>query len=214
MASPDPTLPIREISAALNSGRVLDAEQFARTYLQSAPKDETGLTLLALSLQLQDRSLEAVETYRTLTQLFPHSFAHWSNLGTALRAAELSQEAERAYRHALLLSPNDYGVLLNLGLMHFHDGTFRQARNYLLMACRVAPAAAEAHIYAAQSCYHLGETDEADHLLAGKAQWNLDDALSLELANVLAQLQHLDDAESILQRLLQTDPENLRANCV
>ena len=78
---------IAQIVSALQSGRAMDAEQEARRTLAAQGEDSRLLTLIAIALDMQDRSREAADVYRRLIELEPGEIVHRNNLGGMLRAA-------------------------------------------------------------------------------------------------------------------------------
>ena len=78
---------IPNILAALQAGRLADAEQLCHMALLESPHDADVLLLLAISLHHQQRLDEAIAIHSRLTGLLPESGLHWGNYATALREA-------------------------------------------------------------------------------------------------------------------------------
>src|SRR5690349_8179697 len=102
-----PPFTLADAFSALQSGQFARAESMARQFLAWAPGDQGGLTLLGMSLQLQERSTEATPVYRELASRFPSVSAHWNNLGNALRESGDLEAAGDAFRRGLALAPLD-----------------------------------------------------------------------------------------------------------
>src|SRR5947209_19897123 len=96
---------IAAISAAIQQGSLQLAEREAREQLRSHPRDETLLTLLGISIQMQGRAGDAVQYFEQLTQIDPDAPVHWNNLGTMLRDSGQDAAAEAAYREAVKRAP-------------------------------------------------------------------------------------------------------------
>lgn len=204
-------IPNPQIYAALQQGRLLEAEQFARINLATAPTDETALTLLGVSLQLQKRADEAAAIYRRLTELCPNIKEHWSNLGTALREAGRLDESLHAYHQAHQLAPGDAIVKLNLGLLHMERAEYPAARRFLLEACHFDPALNEARLYGAMMCYECGDNPTAERLVEDWRLWeDLTDHQRVDLAWLLTQLGQTTEGEALFEAVLATTQERER----
>ena len=122
--------------AALQAGRFAVVEAMARTQLARAPGDAAALTLLGMSLQLQQRSAEAVPPYRRLTELQPGDSAHWNNLANALRESDQLEAAKAAFRHGIELAPRNAGLRVNYGLLCMDATDVVEARRQFLELLR------------------------------------------------------------------------------
>ncbi len=199
------------VADALHTGRGRDAEGMLQPFLARFPDDESGLTLLGLSLQIQNRGVEAANIYRRLTVLFPQSL-HWSNLGTALREAGQTHEAEQAYLKAIEVQPRDAMTRMNLAFLYLERGYPGAAAQHFLIAHRLAPGEPDARIYAAQALYATGDHEEARALIEPWKSWpQLNDTLAQELGTLLIQFGDAEEGAQIFQRLLRDDPNNQRA---
>ena len=203
---------IEAITHALHSGRWKDAEAGARMRLAREDGDVEAVIVLALSLGLQGRLVEALPIYRRLTELQPHEAAHFSNLATALRDSGDLAGAEAMYRQAVGLRPADAAVLSNLGLLRWQQGDMVEARDLLLAACRADPSLPEPRIYGALACHACAEDDTARQLLAGCERWQgLGEDLEVDLAAALVQIERIDGAESRLNDILRRYPGSTKA---
>jgi len=201
-----------EAYAALQRGDAPLTERIAREHLASEPHSEGALTLLALALQAERRHDEAATVLAQLTRLRPHISPHWNNLGNALRAAGRPADAEHAYRRALDLKPDSALAWLNLGYLALERADFAGARTSLLRTVALAPDSAEARIQAALACYECGDNQAADDLVAGWRTWiGLAAGLRCDLAWVLFLLDHVEDAQAMLQSLAGDPEHGIRA---
>lgn len=209
-ATPKPT--IETIVAALQSGRLPDAERLARGYLAVQPDNEDGLILLSMCLMEQGRPAEAVSVCRQLTEVAPQSAVYWSNLGTSLRDAGELRQAEEAYQQAVDLDPKFFGALLNLGYLLLESGKIPEAREAFAAAHMVDPASPEARIYGAQTCVALDSRDIAEQLIAPWRMWtDLSEEATLDLASLMVAAGSADEGARIFEGLLRKNPNNLRA---
>jgi len=202
---------INDIVQAIQQGRLPQAEQWARQYLEGAPADETALVLLGMSEQLQGKLGEAERTLNELTRLHPDSSLHWNNLGSVLREAGRGEQAERAYRRALELDGRNANALENLGLLYYDRGDFAAARFCLLGASELDPGSVMARLYGAHACCECTDMVNAERLVASWWQWQLDIDHQLLLADVMVRIGHPETCETILLRALQQAPDNARA---
>jgi len=203
---------IATIVSALQQGRAPEAEKMTRAWLALEPANEDGLILLAMSLQLQERNVDAVQAWRDLTVLMPQSFVHWNNLATALRNVGELVEAEAAYRRTIELDPQSSLARMNLGYLLLEYGRYPEASECFLSAHALDPVSPEARIYAAQTCIALDERDLAKRLLEPRRSWaGLSDELTLELASLMSSAGTADEGIRLFEDLLRRDPHNLRA---
>jgi len=204
---------LSEITAAIQQGRLPAAEQLAREQLNAHPGDESILTLLGLSVQMQGRPGDAAVYFEELTRLQPDAAMHWNNLGSILRDAGQGERAEAAYRRAQALAPRDSQILENLGLLYYDRADYAAARVCFVGASEIDPASTTARIYGAHACCECTDMPTAEHLVAPWWQWtNIDFEQQLVLASVMLRLSHVDTAETILRRALPRAPDKARVN--
>jgi len=202
---------LSEISAAIQQGRPQAAEQLAREQLRAHPGDESILTLLGLSVQMQGRPGDAAVYFEELTRLHPSIPLHWNNLGSVLRDAGRSEPAEAAYRRAQALAPRDSRILENLGLLYYDRADYAAARICFIGASEIDPASTTARIYGANACCECTDMPTAERLVGRWWQWtNIDFEQQLVLASVMLRLSHVDTAETILRRALPRAPDKAR----
>lgn len=209
-ASP-PTIPA--LLAAFESGRVEALEAGTRRYLAAGlPDDGLVRSLLAASLQMQGRVAEAAEVHAELTRRQPGEAAHWNNLGNALRELGRPQEAQAAYRRACALDPGDPVTHHNLGLLAMDEGDYAAAREHLLDACERDPEAPLVRLHAAMACHECGDFQREQALVAPWRQWPvLDPEDAQDLAWLLAQDGHTDEADSLLRECIARMSDPVRA---
>ena len=192
--------------ATLQSGNAGQAEQECLELLDKQPSDETGLVLLAVSLQHQHLPLRAAAIHEQLTQLYPDRAEHWANLATALREAGRLDDAEKAYHIALRLAPEHAAIQSNLGLLYKERADFAKAREYLARAAQSLPEDLEIRIYAAMTCYECGDNPAVARLVADWRTWPpLNDDLRIDLAWLLAQMGRTFEAEQLLSESLHVN---------
>lgn len=175
------------------------------------PADVAALTLLAFSLQFQDKRQEALAVYRRLTQLEPSTFEHWNNLGNVLRDTGEYAAASAAYRQALDMAPHDAGLLVNLGFLEMEAGKVAVARDRFLAAVDADPGLLDARLYGARACYECGDHAAAQALVRDWHDWpELADEQRVELGSLLTLLGESEQGEKVLLDALRRTPDEAR----
>ena len=168
------------------------------------PGDNVARALLAASLALQKRPLEAAAAYQELIKREPAEPTHYLNLGTVLRETADLDGAEAAYRHGLRLKPDNAAGLADLGSLRWQRGDAVETRELMLKAWRMDPDLPEPRIYGAPACVKCADRETARTLLEGCEKWVfLGEALEAELSASLIQIDRLDEAERRLRALLK-----------
>ncbi|WP_019465245.1 tetratricopeptide repeat-containing sulfotransferase family protein [Dyella japonica] len=203
----------QQIVAAIQAGDLGRAEQLSRTALDASPSDENLLLLLAISLHMQGRPQDAAPVYAELTRVQPLSSEYWNNYATALVGSGDLKAAADAYAKALDLDPANATARSQLGatLIQMHE--YLAARDLLLDAVEKQPESLRARVEAARACCRCQDYEGATDLLR---HWRLsvpvnDDALQLELAEVLTQNNEIPGATELLEDLLARHPDHHEA---
>jgi tetratricopeptide (TPR) repeat protein len=208
------TDPISEsLALALRSGDWPNVERLTRAQLRHFPENEGLLATLAISLQVQGKLDEAIDTYAQLTAAHPKDAVHWSNYAGALRAAGKLQDAERAARAAVGIDARNADALIQLGLILQQRQDYPAARGALLDAFDIDRGSARARIHAARACCLCQDFHGAEDLLRGW-QDHLpvgDDALRVELANLLLLLGDASGAQMLLEQVVGRNPDYVEA---
>ena len=216
MTSPPPApaaVPsIPELLTLFEAGRVEELEQAALRYLAQRPGEALVRSLLAASLQMQDRIAEAAQVHADLTRQQPGEAAHWNNLGNALRALQRGDEAQVAYLRARQLDPADPRVHHNLGLLALDKGDYPAARTHLLDAHERDPDAVSLRIRAARACHECGDFQNEQRLIAPWPRWSsLSHEDTLELSGLLVEHGHVEPACQMLRAATAQMPQPARA---
>lgn len=200
-----------QVYSLLQAGQYERVQQLSSERLAAAPMDAAALTLLALSLQFQDKLAAAIDAYRRLTELQPSVFEHWNNLGNVLRDVGEFTAAHAAYRRALELAPGDAGLLLNLGFLEMEAGKVAVARDHFLAAVRADGTLLDARLYGARACYECGDHAAAQDLIQPWRRWgDLGDEQLIELGSLLTLLGQTADGETVLLDALRRTPDEAR----
>ncbi len=151
------------------------------------------LTLLAVSYHQTERYDKALEAYDQLVKIAPRDVAALNNLAYLL--IEQFNDKDRALvyaKQAAAASPDNASVLDTLGLIQYKSGQLEDARRTLETSMLRQPLA--------PTCVHLGQV-YADLGLTSLAIEQLNRAK--ELADVNHEPQYRQEAEQLLEKLLQ-----------
>jgi tetratricopeptide (TPR) repeat protein len=198
---------------ALASGNLPEAERLCRAYLAQSPDDENHLIALAISLQMQGRIDEAIAFYRQLVGLFPQSSLHWHNYATSLHGAGSDAQAEEAWIEAIRLDPRNIEPKIQYGLLLLAHKRYPEAREALLDAFDLDKSNARARIHAARACCQCQDFQGAEDLLKPWRAWLPlnDDALQLELAELLQLMSNGHAALALLEDITSRNPAKTNA---
>jgi tetratricopeptide (TPR) repeat protein len=204
---------IDQIHSALNGGHPEDAEKLIRAALLEQSNDETLLFLLAVSLRSQQRMLEALSIHADLTRLFPTNSLHWANYGATLVKVGSEQEAVNAFKKSIQLDPTNPGPKFHWGRLLLEQQDYLPARHMLLDAFELDRDSGIIRIYAARACCLAQDFEGAGGLLKPWRSWLPlnNDALQLELAQVLTLRNDVPEATELLEDLLSRQPAHTEA---
>jgi tetratricopeptide (TPR) repeat protein len=203
---------LRDAYTHIENGRFREAEHACLAILAADADDQAASTLLALSLQAQQRHEEAIPLFQYLAAQAGAGFEAFNNLGNALREAGRNEAAAQALTGALQRSGEHAGVLLNLGLNALDLGDAPTALRWLERALLQAPHDAEIRTYAAAAAFEQGELGKARALFARELSWrDTDVGVMAEAAWLMFRLDATDAAEHLLSRALTRDPTHPRA---
>lgn len=104
--------------AQRRSGRLADAIDNLRRFLDAQPDDINARSNIGALLLQADRNAEAEEMLRKVVETEPRHVQAWVNLGTALMKLQRLDESEAAYRRALGVEPGN--ELAVRGLNHVY----------------------------------------------------------------------------------------------
>jgi cytochrome c-type biogenesis protein CcmH/NrfG len=103
MTQPDFTT----ISAAIRVQDWTRVEHLTSQFLVQHPKREELMFMLAVSLQMQERTQDTLAAYEHLIECHPANATYWGNYATELRKAGRLDDAGQAHANALRLKPDD-----------------------------------------------------------------------------------------------------------
>lgn len=202
---------IDPIVTALQAGDAPLAEQHCRAALEQMPDDINVLVLLALALQQRGQPAQALAVFARLVELCPEDSLHWSNYASALGRAGDLEGAERAAETAARCALNDPERLDELGLIQLESGKPAMALATLMRAFDLAPDAVGIRLHAARACLACHD-HRAEILLQPWRNWlPLADEEMAELAQLLVQVNELDDGMELLEDRVRRAPDDWSA---
>lgn len=198
---------------AYQAGNPKQAETLCRKILVDNPQNELAMLILAMSLDAQQRIVEALEIFERLTVMFPEQAVNWTNLGTVLRSIKQPGKAEKAFRNAVQRDPDETNALFNLGSLDFEKGNYAEARKLLLHALETAPDDASIRALAVAACFECADFEQTDRLLVDWERWATQDVEVLtDLGWTLTRLTRAEEAGRALEMAARMMPNNTRVD--
>ena len=218
MGSPEATSAIPAPGVSKIEAQVLRARQLmeARHFDQAlalatamaaeVPENRDVLYLVAVNLRYLGRSREALSKLDELARLHPEFSRLYQERGHSLRTLGERTGAIAAYRRAVELNPSLPSSWRNLAVLCREEGLKRDADHAANVAGNLArmPAA----VVAANSMFAEGETVPAENMVREHLQRNPRDIEAMRLlARIGMKMGVLDDAEFLLECVLEFDPQ-------
>ena len=196
---------IRRVRELIEQKQFAAAERAAQTVLAQEPQERDALYMLAVAQRLQGRIPEALATLERLGERHPNYPRLHQERGYCHVALRHSEPAIHAFEQAVLLNPALPGSWRSLHALYAARGRTREAENAAAHVSKLAslPIA----IVTARSMFADGEIEAAETLVR---QFLLSHGDHIEGMRLLAQigmrLEVLDDAELLLERVLELAP--------
>lgn len=180
-----------------------------------------------IAVELQDAP-RAAEFYRAVTEIAPDEPVFWIRYGDALNAVPDFEAAVDAYRQAVAVDPDFPPAHLALGYLYFNEQQFEPAGEILEGFLERWPNTAQAQVPLAEIRMINGEHEAALALVesafeaveaaartsaeaAGDPRGPLAVGIRELQAQILMNLDRLDEAERVARILLELDSRNLDA---
>jgi protein O-GlcNAc transferase len=193
--------------AALQAGRVRDAERLFKETLRVQPRNVGALNLLGVVLMQSGRFVEAEGYLRQALQEQGGSDATLHNYGIVLKALGRPAEALEIFGRALAINPAAFETLNTRGIVFSEVQRFDEAVADFGKATELNPRFAEAYCNKGKSLIMLGRLEEAATAL--------DSALALKpemaeawfaLGNVSCGLKRYDAGLAAYEKTLALEP--------
>src|SRR5262249_4852628 len=140
------------------------------------------------------------------TDLDPRNADAWRNLARLLGMRGRWNEAVDAGRRARDLKPQDAGFRLYGGMDRLHAGDFPGAAHELETALRIDPKLAQAWYYLGTIQMIDGEMAKSFESLSQAVNLKPEPAYVYALAQLLRQLNRVDESNQLFDRARKTDP--------
>jgi protein O-GlcNAc transferase len=202
-----PVTELNQLGQLVNAGQFAVVETRATALLQHYP-DEAGLwKLLAIALQMQNKS-GLVAFQQAATLLSGDAGAHM-NLGNALQGVGRLEEAVQSYQRALAIKPTFAEAHNNLGASFTALGQLEAAAASYRRAVQFKPDFASAHSGLGGVLRHLEQWHEAEacYRHAIKLQPDFAEAHN-NLGVTLRDLGQFDQAVTSYRQALKIQPDN------
>ena len=199
----------QEVTALVEQGRLLEAEQALRFALKSQADDFRTLGLLATVLDAQKRYGDAEVYYRQALRLAPDSAALLNNLVNHYLAQGDSERARAAFLEVVRIEPGHPNANLQLAALSVSKRQGKAALEYLErlpVAERDAPAA---QLLRAKALRLSNESSAAQELLHQLAKHvPPEPQLAFSVGMTYVEWQQFEDAERAFTQALQAEPTN------
>ena len=196
----------------LRARQLMEARHFdqalalATAMAAEVPENRDVLYLVAVNLRYLGRGREALATLDELARLHPHFSRLYQERGHCLQSLGERSDAIAAYRRAVELNPSLPSSWRNLAVLCREAGLSRDADHAANVAGNLErlPAA----VVSANSMFAEGETVPAERLVREHLQRNPRDIEAMRLlARIGMKMGVLDDAEFLLECVLEFDPQ-------
>lgn len=207
-AAPSPAeARIARLYRMLQAGHTHDVEREARDALGRAPEDVAMLRVLATSLLLQKRMIDAIEPLRRATDIDPEHGESWIRLGLCLDARRDHEEAAAAYREGLARDPGQPTSWVNAATNAYLRGAWAEAEELARQGLGHAPDHPRLLLERAKALREQGRNTEAVEILEKLRAGEPDNPYVLEaLALTLENLLRIPEAIDIRERLFRLRP--------
>lgn len=209
--TPAPEQRLSQSLQCLQAGDPRTAETLARSALEQVPAHPFGLTLLALALSAQQRTLEALPVFERLTSLQPAEPGHWTNLGNCLCELGRESDALAPLLRARALGANDAPLHFALARVYASLGPARTGLEHIDQAIAKDPTDAEFRVLRAQLLTGIDEWQQANEEIEHLLRWPLDADQRADLAFLLLRNSLYDQALEVFGAVRREQPDNLDA---
>jgi tetratricopeptide (TPR) repeat protein len=191
------------------AGRLDQAEALYRQVLARDPGQADALHLLGLLTHQRGRHAQAAELIERAIGLRPGEAVYHSNLAEVYRLQGDLPRAEATCRQALALAPDNPEALNILGLVHQQAGRFDEAVAAFTSLIAARPSWPPPYVHLGTLLRQRGSPDEAMALWREGVSRSGDRGLHLQLASLLLERDHVEEAMQHFQELYRQEPNNL-----
>jgi Tfp pilus assembly protein PilF len=213
---------ISEAVHALENGNTANAKTLVQRALAASPDNVKAHTLAGILADRENNLQIAERHFASAVKLSPQTPETHNNYGAILLKQNRLANAKREFTTSLQLNPNQQSALVNLGQIHFNEGTpeaLRSAKDLFHKAQKLAPDA-EVSMALVITALRLNENTEAAEYyrqyfaLAGGST-NTDSSQKvkqrLQLGALLRENNLLDEARQEFEAVAALEPSNVEA---
>lgn len=193
----------------IDRGRPVDAVELIKLALKHAPHDPQSHGNLGLALKDLGRFEEAAGHFRESLKTNPKNPVMLNNLGNALRESGVPVEAIKCFEDALRLDRGYAACWSNLAAAQRDAGNFSRAMQALDRAMELAPGLAQAHHIRGTVFAKLARFEDAVSCYDRSLELRPDTCeVLIAKSDMLREMDLPMEAESVLQQVLQIEPQN------
>jgi len=201
--------PFASITAAIEQGRLADAEKALRGILQSSPDDLHALSLLGVVLDSQQRYKEAEAAYLKAAGLAPNSASLLNNLGNHYFAEGDAENAYRTFVKVLTLAPAHVNANLQMAQLALDRTEYALSLRCIARLPKSEQEALPVRLVRLRALWGSGEKVKAESLLREvNADASSDTRYRFALAMAYVAMEKFAEAEEAFTLALQADPTN------
>ncbi|HEX8197937.1 MAG TPA: tetratricopeptide repeat protein [Pyrinomonadaceae bacterium] len=213
---------ISEAVHALENGNTANAKTLVQRALAASPDNVKAHTLAGILADRENNLQIAERHFASAVKLSPQTPETHNNYGAILLKQNRLANAKREFTTSLQLNPNQQSALVNLGQIHFNEGTpeaFRSAKDLFHKAQKLAPDAEVARALVITALRLNENTEAAEYYrqyfaLAGGST-NIDSSQKikqrLQLGALLRENNLLDEARQEFEAVAALEPSNVEA---
>lgn len=202
-----PSAVYEQTDAALQQGKLADAEQVLRSALRAHPREVRALGLLAVILDAQKRYDEAESVYAQAVSLSPGLVPLLNNLGNHYLARGELDRARDTYLRVVAIEPDYPNANLQLAKLSVAKKQGAAALKYLNRLPSDEQAGPAARILRAQALHLSGRHAAAEPILQElERQATSDPQVAFSVGIVYVEWQRFDAAEKAFSLALRSAP--------
>jgi tetratricopeptide (TPR) repeat protein len=203
---------LAEADHCRENGELAEAEKSYRQALSAKPDYVEPIIVLGSLLMEAGDTDAAIHVIARLVELDSDSAQAHNYLGLARYQAEDWEGARESFQRVLELNPDHVEGLVNLSVLDWERERPEEALDYLERAGAIDPANRDVIINTGLMQLHTGAVEAAVDLLDEYArQHPADVGVADMVLDILVQLDRVEEAREVAQRILEMDPEHPKA---
>ena len=201
--------PFASITAAIEQGRLPEAEKALRGILQTSPENLHALSLLGVVLDSQQRYKEAEAAYLKAVRLAPDSASLLNNLGNHYLAMGDAESAYNTFKRVLVLDPVHVNANLQRAQLALDRKEYALSLRCLAKLPKAEQEAFPVRLLRMRALWGNGDKVKAEALLREiETEASSDLRYRFALAMAYVAMEKFAEAEESFTVVLQADPTN------